>query len=131
MKQDYEPGIQFDSGSTREILEVEPFGAVKALDFEMGQPRWQFKLKSTASGGLLSTAGDLFFEGTSEGHFFELDAMTGRDLWRFQTGGSVTSNPISFEVGGGLTDSPSAGSRDSLVVRTTAEGGMGRFPRCR
>jgi alcohol dehydrogenase (cytochrome c) len=98
MKQDYEPGVQFDSGSTKEVLGIEPSGAVKALDLATGKPLWQFKLKSPASGGLLSTAGGLVFGGTSEGHFFALDAATGADLWHFQTGGFVTANPISFEV---------------------------------
>ena len=99
-EQEKEAGMEYDSGSTQKVLGAEPSGAVKALDLATGRPRWQFKLNSLASGGLLSTAGGLVFGGTSEGYFFALDAATGRELWRFQTGGSVTSNPISFELDG-------------------------------
>ena len=50
--------------------------------------------------GLLSTAGGLVFSGTMEGMFFALDAESGKPLWRFQTGGEIWSNPISYQVDG-------------------------------
>jgi alcohol dehydrogenase (cytochrome c) len=31
-----------------------------------------------------------------EGDFFALDALTGKALWRMQTGGAIWSNPISY-----------------------------------
>ena len=31
-----------------------------------------------------------------EGDFFALDALSGKLLWRMQTGGEVWSNPISY-----------------------------------
>ena len=62
--------------------------------------RWQFPLHSAPSGGVLSTAGGLVCSGNREGFFFALDARTGKPLWRFQTGGLIWSNPITFEVDG-------------------------------
>ena len=47
-------------------------------------------------GGVLSTAGGLVFGGSDEGFFFALDSATGKPLWRFQTGGKIVSNPISY-----------------------------------
>jgi alcohol dehydrogenase (cytochrome c) len=50
--------------------------------------------------GVLSTAGKLVFSGSDEGNFYALDALTGKPLWDFQTGGGITANPISFTVDG-------------------------------
>ena len=40
------------------------------------------------------------FSGSDEGNVFALDAVSGKPLWDFQTGGAITSNPISFNVNG-------------------------------
>jgi alcohol dehydrogenase (cytochrome c) len=64
--------------------------------------------------GLLSTAGDLVFSGTMEGDFFALDALSGKLLWRFQTGGEIWSNPITYQFEGRQYVSVAAGS--SLIV---------------
>ena len=58
--------------------------------------QWEFKIFSAPSAGVLSTAGNLVFAGTNEGDFLALDAMSGKSLWRFQTGGSIQSNPVSY-----------------------------------
>ena len=58
----------------------------------------------------MSTAGGLVFSGTNEGDFFALDAATGKSLWRFQTGGQVVSNPISYLSGGKQYVAISAGN---------------------
>jgi alcohol dehydrogenase (cytochrome c) len=71
---------------------------VKALEFETGKLRWEFKLHSPPWAGLLSTAGGLVFGGSSEGYFFALDAESGKPLWRFPTGGPIFANPVSFMV---------------------------------
>jgi alcohol dehydrogenase (cytochrome c) len=44
----------------------------------------------------MATAGDLVFSGTMEGDFFALDAVSGKLLWRIQTGGEIWSNPMSY-----------------------------------
>ena len=44
----------------------------------------------------MGTAGGLVFGGSDEGNFYALDAMTGKSLWDFQTGGAMASNPVSF-----------------------------------
>jgi alcohol dehydrogenase (cytochrome c) len=62
--------------------------------------RWEFKLHSPPWAGVLSTAGGLVFGGSDEGNFYALDALTGKPLWDFQTGGPMFSNPISFALDG-------------------------------
>lgn len=48
-----------------------------------------------ATGGLLSTAGGLVFGGV-ESRFFALDAGTGAELWRMNTGGDIQGAPITY-----------------------------------
>jgi alcohol dehydrogenase (cytochrome c) len=40
------------------------------------------------------------FGGTNEGNVFALDAVTGKPVWDFQTGGGSAANPISFLLDG-------------------------------
>ena len=98
VKGEYVPGSIFESGGTRELPGVERYGAIKALEAETGKLRWEFKLHTPASAGVLSTAGGLVFTGTREGWFLALDAASGKPLWRFQTGGEIGANPVSFLV---------------------------------
>jgi alcohol dehydrogenase (cytochrome c) len=100
MKVDYAPGVLFESGVTRNVEGVEPGGAVKALEVASGKVRWQFKYQVQPSGGLLSTAGGLVFGGNRDGYLFALDAVSGRALWQFPTGGAINANPISFAIDG-------------------------------
>jgi alcohol dehydrogenase (cytochrome c) len=100
IKVDYEPGVNFESGTARDTEGQEHRGVIKALDATTGAIRWEYDLFAGPSGGVLSTAGGLVFGGNREGWFFALDAATGKLLWRFQTGGLVWANPIAFEVDG-------------------------------
>jgi len=75
-------------------------GAIRALETQTGEIRWEFKLHSPPWAGVLSTAGGIVFSGSNEGNFYALDARTGRSLWDFQTGGPIAANPISFTVDG-------------------------------
>ena len=99
-KTDYKVGEWFTAGSFRGIASVEPSGSIRALEVETGKLRWEFKLHSPPWAGLLSTAGNLVFGGSSEGYFFALDAGSGKSLWQFPTGGPIFANPISFLVNG-------------------------------
>ena len=46
------------------------------------------------------TAGGLVFRGASDGNFLALDARTGEELWRFQTGFGADAPPMTYEVDG-------------------------------
>ena len=41
------------------------------------------------TGGLMSTASGLVFTGDNDGYFYAFDAMTGKELWKYQTGAPV------------------------------------------
>ena len=46
--------------------------------------------------GVLTTGGGLAFYGTTEGDFLALDAKTGKLLYKFRTGASITANPVTY-----------------------------------
>lgn len=96
----YHPGVIFAGGGESELPPEDAWGAIRALQAETGEMRWEFKLLSPPWAGVLSTAGGLVFGGSAEGSFYALDARTGKPLWDFQTGGSITANPVSFTIDG-------------------------------
>ena len=50
--------------------------------------------------GILTTASDLLFIGQPDGNLIALDATSGRELWRFQTGAAISASPITYEIDG-------------------------------
>jgi alcohol dehydrogenase (cytochrome c) len=66
---------------------------------------------------VLATAGGLAFSGNREGYFFALDAETGRPRWRFQTGGAINANPVTYEVDGKQDVAVAAGSALFVFAR--------------
>ena len=96
----YKPGTFFPGGGEDELSADDASGAIKALQAESGELRWEFKLHSPPWAGVLSTAGGLVFSGCDEGNFYALDTNTGKPLWDFQTGGAIGANPISFAIDG-------------------------------
>jgi alcohol dehydrogenase (cytochrome c) len=93
---EYKPGWMFNGGGLRDIPGEKGYGVIRAMMPASGEIRWEYKIFSAPWAGVLSTAGGLVFTGTNEGDFLALDASTGKSLWRFQTGGAVTANPISY-----------------------------------
>jgi alcohol dehydrogenase (cytochrome c) len=107
---DYQPGARFDGGGIRLIPGEESYGAVRALRAATGELAWEFRLHSPPWAGVLSTAGGLVFGGTDEGDVFALDSASGKPLWRFQTGGKIRSNPMSYQSDGKQFITMAAGS---------------------
>src|SRR3974390_3273310 len=63
---------------------------------------WQHKTPYRIGGGSgsTSTAGGLLFHGEPDGNLLALDAKTGDELWRFQTGFGADAPPVTYEVDG-------------------------------
>lgn len=92
------PGFFMGSGAQPTGGTV-PLVAVRALHATTGELRWERVMPATrptiATGGLLSTAGGVVFGGV-ESRFFALDAGTGAELWRMNTGGDIQGAPITY-----------------------------------
>ena len=97
---DYTPGLQFNGGGFRGQPTPDTYGAIRALTPATGELKWEFKLFSPPTAGVLSTAGGLVFACATEGDVMALDSANGKLLWRFQAGGTANSNPMSYLSGG-------------------------------
>jgi glucose dehydrogenase/plastocyanin len=77
-------------------------GAVVAVDPATNVVRWKKNINySVAHGnGILTTASDLLFIGQPDGNVVAMDATNGRELWRFQTGASISATPVTYEIDG-------------------------------
>nr|WP_249116114.1 methanol/ethanol family PQQ-dependent dehydrogenase [Azoarcus sp. L1K30] len=75
-------------------------GVFRAIDPRTGKIVWEHKETFPLWAGTLTTAGGLLFSGTSDGYVKALDAKTGDELWKFQTGSGVVSVPITWEMDG-------------------------------
>src|SRR5713226_9629302 len=73
-----------------------------------GDRVWEYGLYTKPWAGVLSTAGKLVLGGSDEGYFFALDAETGKEVWRQNTGGIIRASPITYL------------SRDKQVVAVAA-----------
>lgn len=94
---DYTPGLPYWGGLVQGASEEPPGrGAIRALVPETGELKWEYPMLTVPWAGVLTTAGDLAFGGTTDGQFFALDARTGEELWFAQLGGMIATNPITY-----------------------------------
>src|SRR5262249_57084322 len=82
----YVPGEPFMAGGEQALTGEKAYGAIRALEAETGEVKWEFRLHSPPWAGVLSTAGGLIFGGTHEGQVFALDAAAGPPRSRVPTG---------------------------------------------
>lgn len=77
-------------------------GGIVAVDPGSNRVVWKKRMPySLAHGnGILTTASDLLFIGQPDGNLLALDARSGRELWRFQTGAAISASPVSYEIDG-------------------------------
>jgi quinohemoprotein ethanol dehydrogenase len=75
-------------------------GALLAWDPLTNKPRWQINYPNAINGGTLTTAGNLVFQGTSDGHLLAYTADTGNKVWDVSLGSSVVAPAITYELDG-------------------------------
>ena len=62
--------------------------------------RWSVEEEIATNGGVLSTAGNLVFQGQGNGEFAAFTADTGKKVWSIDTGSAIDSIPVTFSVNG-------------------------------
>jgi quinohemoprotein ethanol dehydrogenase len=75
-------------------------GRLSAWDPVTQKQIWAVERPGPWNGGILSTAGNLVFEGTADGKFEAYRADNGRRLWSFEAQTGVMAGPVSFTVNG-------------------------------
>jgi quinohemoprotein ethanol dehydrogenase len=77
-----------------------PFGRLIAWDPIQQKQVWSVEHTAPWNGGTLATAGNLVFQGTSDGRFLAYNAKTGEQLWQTLTGTGVIAAPSTYELDG-------------------------------
>ncbi|MEJ3745212.1 PQQ-binding-like beta-propeller repeat protein [Actinomycetes bacterium KLBMP 9797] len=115
-------------------------GGIVAVDVRTNQVTWKRRMPYSLGhgNGILTTASDLMFIGQPDGNLLAMDARTGRELWRFQTGAAISSSPIMYRAGGkeylavyaGGTNIPYGNSapRGDFLWAFEIDGGVGPAP---
>ncbi len=75
-------------------------GSLLAWDPVKQQKVWEVQHPLTSNGGVLSTAGNLVFQGTADGRFVAYRADTGEKVWEFKTQTGVIAPPVTYSVDG-------------------------------
>ncbi|WP_221793932.1 PQQ-dependent dehydrogenase, methanol/ethanol family [Aquisediminimonas sediminicola] len=75
-------------------------GYITAWDPIAQKEIWRVPQNTPATGGMLSTAGNLLFEGDATGIFAAYDARNGRKLWTFDTQTGTVAAPITWAKNG-------------------------------
>ena len=87
--------------SAPEAPTTRPYGALRAIDPATGDRKWEFKLPTPATAGLLTTASNLIFSGDNEGNLLALDSRTGKLLWSYQMGANLHgTSPTTYMLDG-------------------------------
>jgi alcohol dehydrogenase (cytochrome c) len=98
----YVRGKRYVGGTQAAPIGSPMTGTFTAINSQTNKIAWQHKTphRIGGGGGSTVTAGGLVFRGEPDGHFLALDAKTGEELWRFQTGFGADAPPVVYEVDG-------------------------------
>ncbi len=91
-------------------------GRLLAWDPVKGKPKWRVDHELPMNGGVLSTAGNLVFQGTATGEFRAYAADSGKKLWSHKVQTSVQAPPVSYQIDG-----------KQYILAPVGAGGVARF----
>jgi alcohol dehydrogenase (cytochrome c) len=89
--QKFKPGEQYESGGTTRPRDQKNFGALRAIDPVTATVKWEFRYPTVSSSGVLTTASGLVFAGDGTGNIMAFESRTGKNLWHYQLGASMSS----------------------------------------
>jgi alcohol dehydrogenase (cytochrome c) len=73
-------------------------GWIRALDATTGKEQWTREWPTPLVAGITATGAGVLFSGDLDNNFFALDALTGRTLYTFNTGGAVGGGTAAIVV---------------------------------
>ena len=79
---------------------VTAHGAIWAMDLRTGKVVAKTQFPAISESGMLSTEGDLLFNGRPDGQFKAYDSDSLKELWSFSLGTPITAPPMTYSVGG-------------------------------
>jgi quinohemoprotein ethanol dehydrogenase len=98
----YKLGLRYVGGTQAAPIGSPMSGTFTAIGGNTNKIVWQHKTpyRIGMGGGSTATAGGLVFRGEPDGNFLAINAKTGEELWRFQTGFGADAPPTVYEVDG-------------------------------
>jgi len=98
----YRLGLRYVGGTQAAPIGSAMSGTFTAIGGNTNKIVWQDKTpyRIGQGGGSTTTAGGLVFRGDPDGNFLAINAKTGQELWRFQTGFGADAPPAIYEVNG-------------------------------
>jgi alcohol dehydrogenase (cytochrome c) len=96
----YPGGKLWLGGAFKTIPSEKKSGRLSAVNVDTGKVAWKFDTDEPLIGGVLTTAGNLVFNGEANGLFRAFDARSGKKLWEYQTGAGVNAPAVSYSVNG-------------------------------
>jgi len=84
----------------REGAKASVTGALVAWDVAHQKAAWRVDLPAPWNGGVLSTAGNLVFQGNAGGNFVAYSADKGEKLWSFPAQTGVIAAPMTYAING-------------------------------
>jgi len=98
----YTNGRRYTGGGQTAPIGSTLSGTFTAVDARTNKIAWQHRTpyRIGGGGGSTVTAGGLVLRGEPDGNFLALDARTGQELFRFQTGFGADAPPVVYEVDG-------------------------------
>ncbi len=82
------------------LASAAPAGKLVAWNPVEQREAWSVTLPLLESGGVLATAGNLVFQGRSDGILCAYRATDGKKLWEFNAGTGIMAPPVTYEVDG-------------------------------
>jgi quinohemoprotein ethanol dehydrogenase len=79
---------------------IKPSAALLAWDPINQREAWRVSYPRSGNGGVLTTAGNIAFQGSADGFFNAYAADTGKKLWSFPAQDSPMGGPVTYELDG-------------------------------
>ncbi len=92
------PGAVFLGGTYMEDQQRQ--GWITAVDASDGSVRWRYRSPLPMLSAVTTTSGGLVLTGELTGDFLALDAATGEELYRFNTGGPMGGGVVTYALDG-------------------------------
>jgi PQQ-dependent dehydrogenase (methanol/ethanol family) len=110
----YPGGKLWLGGAFKTIPSEKQSGRLSAVNVDTGKVAWKFDTDEPLIGGVLTTAGNLVFNGEANGLFRAFDASTGQKLWEYQAGAGVNAPAVSYSVNGKQYVAVAAGGNNQI-----------------
>ena len=110
--QEFAEGQTYYSTGVKHDPAENPQKILLAYDFNSETFAWKYPQVSTgySNGGTMTTAGGIVFFADDAHSFEAVDAQTGKPLWHFNTGQTISASPMSYAVNGKQYVAIAAGS---------------------